>query len=172
MAATTNYHRLPEDNRPSTDSDAADDERLLGPFHDDDDAPPKKGFTFSFHPTTFTRLITFALLIAAEAFLFKWGALPCAIIILFALIRNSMVLLHGQCVRIRVELVNGTRSPAIMDRIKWSDRRIHIVIDLLIWASLFISVTVVGLSLNCSRGNWCHTFKPTRPGFILAWTAV
>jgi hypothetical protein len=86
----------------------------------------RKGLPSPFTLPPFTRLITFALLVAAEPFLFKPGALPCAIIILFALIRNSMVMLHGvfcQCIRICVELVKGTRSPAIIiaakkDRIK------------------------------------------------------
>ena len=65
-----------------------------------------------------------------------------------------MVLLHGGVFRrflhIRIELVNDSRPPTAIaakkDRIKWADdRRIQIVIDLLIWASLFISVTVIGL---------------------------
>jgi hypothetical protein len=63
MAATSRYHRLPEDNRPSIDSKAGDNERLLGAMSPTSLNKGTKGFKFSYHPTFFLRLLVLALYI-------------------------------------------------------------------------------------------------------------
>src|SRR5580700_10703000 len=115
MATTTRYHLLPEDNRPSEDESAADNERLLGAPHDDP-TPPKERFHVSGHATIYTRLAVICLLIPAFVILITPGTpqtLPVEILGMICVVRNALVLLFhfvSPCFRIRIEFVGRSTS--------------------------------------------------------------
>jgi hypothetical protein len=167
MADNSTYHRLPEDNRPSLESNARDDERLLGTYNDHEDDPPKKGFIISFRPTFYTRSIVFILLSVSIGFVIYVFTVPCVVFIVIAMIRNFMVLFHhilSKRIRVRIELVNDVR-PSARAR-PWPDalpewltrNRLQIFIDLTIGLALFITVTTAIRKL--------HT------GYILVYVAL
>lgn len=155
MATTTRYHLLPEDNRPSENESVADNERLLGPFHNDP-SPPKERFHISGHATIYTRLAVICLLIPAFVILIIPRApqtLPAEILSMICVVRNALVLLYhfvSRFFRIRIEFTGRSPSlPIRQDHPHWfTSRGVQITIDILIWIPLFISVTVIGSKLS------------------------
>jgi hypothetical protein len=139
MAATTRYHLLPEDNRPSEDEIAVDNERIIGSPRDDPTLP-KKHFHISGHAAIFTRLAVICLLVPAFVILIIPGAsatLPVEILIMICIVRNLLVLFFHfvrPCCRIRIEFEGRSPSlPIRMDLNHWFTMRwVQIAIDVLI----------------------------------------
>jgi hypothetical protein len=181
MAATTRYHLLPEDNRPSLDENTRDSQRLLGAFRDDP-TPPKKGFHISGHPTAMARLLVLPLLLATMIIFLipePGAALPCDILMIICMVRNVMVLYSHfvspivlPIVRVHIEFVGRSPSlPIRKDRPDWLDQRwVQITIDILIWIPLFICLTVVGSGIACYAHVPCSR-RELLPGLIMAWIA-
>lgn len=184
MATTSRYHILPEDNRPSEDESAANNERLLGAPHDDPTSP-KERFHVSGHATIYTRLAVICLLIPAFVILIIPGTpqtLPVEILGMIYVVRNALVLLFhfiSPCFRIRSSLwAAHPLSP--LERIPhWLTRRwVQITIDILIWIPLFVSVTVIGSKVSqCGNGQiWGGLRYASQngsflPGMVLSWFA-
>jgi hypothetical protein len=189
MATTTRYHLLPEDNRPSEDEGAAENDRLISSSIHSDPSPPKEHFHWSGHATFYFRLAVICLLIPAFIILIIPGTpqtLPVEILGIICIIRNVLVLMShfiSPCFRIRFEIVG--RSPSLPikkpGRPKWLTRRyVQMAIDILIWIPLFISTTVIGARLHsCVSSPWGSNGGPWYvcrnrafvPGIILTWLA-
>lgn len=154
MAEATRYHRLPEDNRPSMDSDSVvdDEERaLIGPF-DNELASLKqrsKDCKFTWHPTVLTRLIALALLSTGLAFLIvsrQQISIAAIVFVCIALARILLILLHHLfSYFIHVKIVQTSTSTSAQPRnllSKPAQSRIHVVLDLLIALPLVITASV------------------------------
>lgn len=183
--SSTRYHRLPEDNRPSTDSNAGVNEALLGPLVNDGATSTQKSFQISLHPTVWTRAIVVLLLFPAMIILFSIGrghVVPYIIFIIICLLRNvSVLLLHfiSHCVRIRIEFPrNSPDTPSSKNPFKWlAGRKVQIWLDLILWVLFLIAVTVTGTVGNrCNmqyhyRGSYC-SLELIMSGYILGWAAL
>ncbi len=180
MAANTRYHLLPEDNRPSLDSNAGDNERLLRPLSDEDDTPPKKILCFSFHPTFITRSVVFILLVVSVPFIVLDPiTIPSAVIVILCIIRNFMVLashIMSRCIHVRIEFVKSTRISTVNIKHGWSKsftrKRIQIAIDLILWLALFLTVTITGTSNICGYRWYNCLVTQIMAGMILNWVAM
>lgn len=162
MAENTRYHRLPEDNRPSMDSDSivSDEERALiniDPF-DNELASLKqesRGCKFTWHPTVLTRLISLSLLSTGLAFLIvsrQQKSIAAIVFVCIALARLILVLLHhlfGSFIRIKIvqtPLSTSTRPRNGLSKPSLS--RFQVALDLLIALPLVISASVAIRKIN------------------------
>jgi len=181
MAESSRYHLLHGDNRPSLDSLAGDDERLLGPAEDEPISPTKgRGFRFSFHPTSYLRSLIFILHTISFAFFIvahRKSAIPAILFTSFAMVRNLSVLLHhgvARHIHFHVEFVGTSRSnrlpkvPALRHSIKkeW----VQVAIDLFIIGLLIIAIPI---ALKANRGHY-YWRRPTLllEGCVLGWVAM
>jgi hypothetical protein len=169
------------------DSIPGDCQRLLDtdPLYDDDSPPPKKGHNlkFSYHPTSYIRLVVLCLYISAFAVFIasKHGkAIPAIIFLGLAILRQITILyfhLIGHCfIRIHIEIVGrkaSTRnSKPKGERPDWlKQRRIQLAIDWLIIISLIITSCIAQISDH--RYRW-YSWLPSlvMPGCIICWVAM
>jgi hypothetical protein len=169
MAATTRYHILPEEARPSMDElppSALEDERLLGPdsevsFSHTPEPSSSKEMALTFHPSMILRLLCVALL-GTSLGLFcgsRWrrpADVTAIVFLSMALLRHLLVIsMHvvGQWVSFQIEIVgrDGTarvlqgrrEGRACKKGKKWLQRYgMHILIESVILVGLIPSTAV------------------------------
>lgn len=154
MAATTRYQRVPEENRPSMDSSSGNEDHdvlLIDPYiNDDGDTPPKKGHSFTCHPTVFFRLVSNCILIISLVLLIvgtRKSAIPAEVFICIVLVRNFLVILHhvfSKYILFRLEFRN--RSPKAPKRRRccrsWGKHgRLQLLLDLFVRSLFTLVVT-------------------------------
>jgi hypothetical protein len=187
MATTTRYHLLPEENRPSEDENAAENERLLAASIHSNPALSTQCFRYSGHATVYSRLAVICFLVPAFVILIIPGTpqtLPIPILGMICVVRNAWVLLNhfiSPRVKIHVEIVGRSPSLPIKKptiRPQWLTRRhVEMAIDVVIWIALFVATTVIGSRLALCHGSrfggpWyvCNN-RAFTPGVILTWFA-
>lgn len=176
MAGKTQYHQLPDDNRPSLESIPGDEERLLNPLEDElYESPPKKRteFNFSHHPTFFLRLLNVCLLSISLSFFIvteQNNGIAAIVFICLALLRNVLIVFRhfmSRWVHFRIELVGSSKRTGRLPA--WLKKgAIQVIIDLLLFTTLIITVSVA------SKPDywWRRNTGLLLPGCILGWISL
>jgi hypothetical protein len=177
MAANTRYNRVSEERRLSVDSSAGNEDLdvlLIDPHaNDDGDTPPNKEHRFRCYPTVFTRLTCIILFIASFVLLIigrRQGAIPAAVFVCIAFVRNIIVILHhifSKHLRLRLEFRN--RSPRSGKPRKgcpeWAKHgRLHLLLDVV----LIIILIITAIIAATQSSNWSYGYYWENTGAVVA----
>ncbi|KAE9362892.1 hypothetical protein N431DRAFT_433594 [Stipitochalara longipes BDJ] len=183
MAASTRYHRVPGELRPSMDASPRDEDLgvlLIDPHaSDDEDTPPSKEHRFSIYPTAILRSLaicvfttSFVLLIVGK----RTRSIAAIVFIGIAIVRNFLVVIHHIFSKhLRLEFRH--RSP----RTRKSSRkcpewvkhgRLHLFLDLVLVTVLFITTIVSTQAPYRYRYYYYENTPVIAAGCILAFIGI